>query len=486
MRPRGGIARRRRGTRGVSAPTPGVVRANRTHRAVRDRGCPARGRVADTGRCVADRRRSLDRRSDRGTVAARRCPALCRRGSRRPRDRSLAGRPHDPGAGISAPAIDLSQPGHAGRAPAARATRHRPRRQHQERGARRRRPAWRRPERVRSGDPRLDASAHCCAYGVRRPISGSDGGRPDRRSQRAERGRRAAAAGGRHLSRHRDLGRQHRDSCRAGIVDLAHPAGAGESRRDRDGGGPAVLRARCRRGGVGRARGHGRGHPARGARPRPQGRVAECARVRRDACGCRVTDRDPRRRFHPVVRGNPRHPAWCPAAGRSSATAWFGYGDGGCPLPGASRRNAVCRHHLRRARPGARGRDAVRPGAVRRPGAQLCGDSAHDGRPDWRPRAGAGVALGERGCRCGRMGRPPCRDWPDPLFIAGGFRPVAVRECASSGLVADGALLRGRSRPPQHAHTADVGLDARGRRRSPAWPGRGRRPATRCHQAAAR
>ena len=93
----------------------------------------------------------------------------------------------------------------------------------------------------------------------------------DRRSHGAGAGRRGAAAGGRHVSRDRDLRRQHRDSDRAAPRRRALAGRVAANRRGRRDRRAAVLRPGHRAGAVGRPRHLGGGHLSGRTAPRLRG-----------------------------------------------------------------------------------------------------------------------------------------------------------------------------------------------------------------------
>ena len=181
--------------------------------------------------------------------------------------------------------------------------------------------------------------------------------------------------------------------------------------------------------------------------PRP---AAQRARGRRGTRAGVLAAGRFRRRIHSLLRRDARHPARRPAAvepcverrGPTAAGERFGVTRRSVGEGGHARHRPVHRHRLRGNRPGARERRAVFAHHLRRPAAQLRGDSS-DGR-----HAGCrdGHAGGERRERSGGRGlricRAPCRDGARPVGRAGRARAVAVARCRPSRVVARGRVLR--------------------------------------------
>ena len=229
-------------------------------------------------------------------------------GPRAQRDGAVASRSCRAHHGHAARANDVSKPGSARRGAGTRAPRHCARGDGQECGD-----GGGDGARVASGGvgvgvPRVGqvrARRHCRP--VERPISGRRRRDCDRGSHGPRPGRRAAPAGGWHLSRHRDLGREHRDSHRAAARcrPVARHVAACRSRRG-DCRAP-FLRSDHRVGAVGGSRDLGGGPVPRRTVPRAARSVDQYPGRRGDVRPGVLGHGGLRSRLSPVVRSDAGH-----------------------------------------------------------------------------------------------------------------------------------------------------------------------------------
>ena len=322
---------------------------------------------------------------------------------------------------------------------------------------------------------RADAPARDrrCRRSLEPAVRGDRDGDCHRRSRRPGRGGAAAAAGGRHLPRDRDLGRQHRDSRRPDDrrIPVGGPARAhGDDRVDR-------LADRLRLSGGRRRVGRSRDADGRGLLRRAGGRSAQPAAQRAGVCG-----RGPGRRTAAVggrsgvradLRRHARHsdrragggvaPRAAPCRSARRAAGGVG-GDRGAPLSGW--RAAVFARDVCRPRPQF-SRDPADGGCA----------GGRDGRRARRVRlamAGDGLRL----CRAPWSGGPRAVRGPGSLCadgdVQGRASGVARRDCLLRGagrLVALRLACRCRGGGGRRVVDAGGAVGARGRSR--------RRPASR-------
>ncbi len=241
----------------------------------------------------------------------------------------------------------------------------------------------------------------------------------DRRSHGAGARRRGTAAGGRDLSRHRDLGREHRDSDAAARRRRALAGCVATSRIGGHDRRAAGVRPGHRASAVGRPCHLGRGPLSRRPAHRTAWALDQHPRRRRDPRLVDVADGSVRSRLSPVVWRDIGDPDWRAEAGvslrpgrrrrrvrvgpressgaisagsgSSSSSARGGAGrDSPARGPSGGGRGGDCR---RRDRAGANWRRPVRPGHMRWPAFEPRRDSADDRRASGFSRGARDVAV---------------------------------------------------------------------------------------------
>ncbi len=231
-------------------------------------------------------------------------------------DGGVAEGPAGAGGRVVARAHDVSESGRAGRAARVGAARHRARRLGQERRHGRGRRPGVAARRVGVGGQGMGALGPCRRRGpVERAIGRRRRRDPDRRSHGAVTGRRGTAAGGWNLSRHRDLGREHRDSDAAPHRRRAVAGRLAPRRRGRRYRPAAGLRPGHRAGALGRSGDLGRGALPRWTPHRTARAIDQHPGRRRDARPFDIAGGRVRPRLPPVLWRDLGHPDWRAEAG---------------------------------------------------------------------------------------------------------------------------------------------------------------------------